>query len=182
MRKHVRARSRRRTPPCAPAATGAPEALEEKPASWATADAAARAAAQLNEELLTCPRASRCTPSSRRSWSAAKTSTRAASTGATPSRSRSASLLRDGVPIRLTGQDSERGTFAHRHAVLHDVATGETFTPAGAPPDAMASFEIHNSPLSENACLGFEYGYSVTQPDALVIWEAQFGDFATARR
>ncbi len=89
-----------------------------------------------------------------------------------------ASLLRNGVPIRLTGQDSERGTFAHRHAVLHDVKTGETYTPMQYVPGAQASFEIHNSPLSENACLGFEYGYSITESDALVIWEAQFGDFA----
>jgi 2-oxoglutarate dehydrogenase E1 component len=89
-----------------------------------------------------------------------------------------ASLLRNGVPIRLTGQDSERGTFAHRHAVLHDVQTGETYAPIQYVPGAEASFEIHNSPLSENACLGFEYGYSITESDALVIWEAQFGDFA----
>ncbi len=88
------------------------------------------------------------------------------------------SLLRDGVPIRLTGQDSERGTFAHRHAVLHDVHTGETYVPMQHVPGAQASFEVHNSPLSENACLGFEYGYSITESDALVIWEAQFGDFA----
>ena len=88
------------------------------------------------------------------------------------------SLLQNGVPIRLTGQDSERGTFAHRHAVLHDVRTGETFAPLQHVPGAAASFEIHNSPLSENACLAFEYGYSITESDALVIWEAQFGDFA----
>src|SRR6185437_14956849 len=88
------------------------------------------------------------------------------------------SLLVEGVPIRLTGQDSERGTFAHRHAVLHDVHTGETYVPMQHVPGAQASFEVHNSPLSENACLGFEYGYSITESDALVIWEAQFGDFA----
>jgi 2-oxoglutarate dehydrogenase E1 component len=87
------------------------------------------------------------------------------------------SLLVEGIPIRLTGQDTERGTFSHRHAVLHDVHTGETFTPLQNLDDATASFEIHNSPLSEYACLGFEYGYSIAAPDALVLWEAQFGDF-----
>jgi 2-oxoglutarate dehydrogenase E1 component len=87
------------------------------------------------------------------------------------------SLLVEGIPIRLTGQDTERGTFSHRHAVLHDVQTGETFTPLQNLDDATASFEIYNSPLSEYACLGFEYGYSVAAPEALVLWEAQFGDF-----
>jgi 2-oxoglutarate dehydrogenase E1 component len=87
------------------------------------------------------------------------------------------SLLVEGIPIRLTGQDSERGTFSHRHAVLHDVNTGETFTPLQNLDAQAASFEIFNSPLSEYACLGFEYGYSVAAPEALVLWEAQFGDF-----
>ena len=89
-----------------------------------------------------------------------------------------ASLLVDGIPIRITGQDTERGTFSHRHAVLHDVNTGATFTPMQHLDEAAASFEIHNSPLSEYACLGFEYGYSAAAPEALVLWEAQFGDFA----
>jgi 2-oxoglutarate dehydrogenase E1 component len=88
-----------------------------------------------------------------------------------------ASLLVDGIPIRLTGQDTERGTFSHRHAVLHDVNTGATFTPMQHLDEAAASFEIHNSPLSEYACVGFEYGYSAAAPEALVLWEAQFGDF-----
>ena len=88
-----------------------------------------------------------------------------------------ASLLTEGIPIRLTGQDTERGTFSHRHAVLHDQRTGETFAPIQHLPDAGASMEIYNSPLSEYACLGFEYGYAVAAPDALVLWEAQFGDF-----
>ncbi|HWX10004.1 MAG TPA: 2-oxoglutarate dehydrogenase E1 component, partial [Gaiellaceae bacterium] len=88
-----------------------------------------------------------------------------------------ASLLVDGIPIRLTGQDTERGTFSHRHAVLHDVNTGATFTPMQHLVEASASFEIHNSPLSEYACVGFEYGYSAAAPEALVLWEAQFGDF-----
>jgi 2-oxoglutarate dehydrogenase E1 component len=88
-----------------------------------------------------------------------------------------ASLLVEGIPVRLTGQDTERGTFSHRHAVLHDVRTGETYTPLQHLDDATASFEVFNSPLSEYACLGFEYGYSVAAPEALVLWEAQFGDF-----
>jgi 2-oxoglutarate dehydrogenase E1 component len=87
------------------------------------------------------------------------------------------SLLVEGIPIRLTGQDTERGTFSHRHAVLHDVLTGETYTPLQNVDEQTASFEIYNSPLSEYACLGFEYGYSVAAPEALVLWEAQFGDF-----
>jgi 2-oxoglutarate dehydrogenase E1 component len=88
-----------------------------------------------------------------------------------------ASLLVDGIPIRLSGQDTERGTFAHRHAVLHDQRTGETHVPIQGLTDAKASFEIYNSPLSEYACLGFEYGYAIAAPEALVLWEAQFGDF-----
>ncbi len=89
-----------------------------------------------------------------------------------------ASILAEGTPIRLTGQDSERGTFTQRHAVLHDVETGEQFNSLQALPQARASFDIYNSPLSENAVLGFEYGYSIHAPDTLVLWEAQFGDFA----
>jgi len=88
-----------------------------------------------------------------------------------------ASLLTDGTPIRLTGQDSERGTFSHRHAVIHDARTNAKHVPLQHLPGATASFEIHNSPLSEYACLGFEYGYGFEIPNALVLWEAQFGDF-----
>jgi 2-oxoglutarate dehydrogenase E1 component len=88
-----------------------------------------------------------------------------------------ATLLVDGIPIRLTGQDTERGTFSHRHAVLHDVETGATHAPLQHLDDAGAAFEIYNSPLSEYACVGFEYGYSAAAPEALVLWEAQFGDF-----
>ena len=88
-----------------------------------------------------------------------------------------ASLLTEGIPIRLSGQDTERGTFSHRHAVLHDQRTGETYAPIQNLPEASASMELYNSPLSEYACLGFEYGYAVAAPDALVLWEAQFGDF-----
>ena len=88
-----------------------------------------------------------------------------------------ATLLVDGISIRLSGQDSERGTFAHRHAVLHDPRSGELHVPLQALPEAGAAFEIYNSPLSEYACLGFEYGYSVAAPESLVLWEAQYGDF-----
>lgn len=88
-----------------------------------------------------------------------------------------ASLLASGVPIRLSGQDTERGTFSHRHAVLHDPNTNAEYIPLQHIAGAQASFEIHNSPLSEYACLGFEYGYAAAVPKALVLWEAQFGDF-----
>jgi 2-oxoglutarate dehydrogenase E1 component len=88
-----------------------------------------------------------------------------------------ASLLVEGIPIRLTGQDTERGTFSHRHLVLHDAHTGAQHAPIKHLSEAAASFEAYNSPLSEYAALGFEYGYSVTAPEALVLWEAQFGDF-----
>ncbi|HMD11230.1 MAG TPA: multifunctional oxoglutarate decarboxylase/oxoglutarate dehydrogenase thiamine pyrophosphate-binding subunit/dihydrolipoyllysine-residue succinyltransferase subunit, partial [Marmoricola sp.] len=87
------------------------------------------------------------------------------------------SLLVEGIPVRLTGQDTERGTFSHRHLVLHDARNGQAYAPIQNLNEAAASFEIHNSPLSEEACLGFEYGYSVAAPEALVAWEAQFGDF-----
>ena len=88
-----------------------------------------------------------------------------------------AALLREGTPIRLSGQDTVRGTFSQRHAGLWDARTGERHVPLQHLPGARASFELHNSPLSEYACLGFEYGYAVTAPDALVLWEAQYGDF-----
>ncbi len=91
-----------------------------------------------------------------------------------------ASLLDQGVHIRLTGQDTERGTFSHRHLVLHDEKTGLPYSPMQNLPSAKAPFELYNSPLSETACLGFEYGYSSATPSALVLWEAQFGDFGNA--
>ena len=89
-----------------------------------------------------------------------------------------ASLLVDGTPIRLTGQDTERGTFSQRHLVVHDVRTGKRHAPIQHLSDVQVPFELYNSPLSEYACLGFEYGYAVEAQDALVLWEAQFGDFA----
>jgi 2-oxoglutarate dehydrogenase E1 component len=88
-----------------------------------------------------------------------------------------ASILADGISIRLTGEDVERGTFSHRHAVFHDVETGRVHVPLQALPQATAAFEVHNSPLTENAVIGFEYGYNIQQPSRLVIWEAQYGDF-----
>jgi 2-oxoglutarate decarboxylase len=89
-----------------------------------------------------------------------------------------ASLLTEGIPIRLTGQDTERGTFSQRHMVLHDPKTGQEHCAMQHLPGANAPMELHNSPLSETACLGFEYGYSQEAPETLVLWEAQFGDFA----
>jgi 2-oxoglutarate dehydrogenase E1 component len=88
-----------------------------------------------------------------------------------------ASILEDGIAIRLTGEDVERGTFSQRHAVLHDSANGAEHTPLAALPSARASFEIHNSPLSENAAIGFELGYNIQEPRRLVVWEGQYGDF-----
>jgi 2-oxoglutarate dehydrogenase E1 component len=91
-----------------------------------------------------------------------------------------ASILADGTPIRMTGQDTERGTFSQRHAVLRDPNTSREFTPLQNLPDARASFAVYNSPLSENAVLGFEYGYSMHARGTLVLWEAQYGDFANS--
>jgi multifunctional 2-oxoglutarate metabolism enzyme len=91
-----------------------------------------------------------------------------------------ASLLTEGTPVRLTGQDTERGTFSQRHLVLHDAKTGQAFCPIQNLGGALAPMELHNSPLSELACMGFEYGYSQEAPETLVLWEAQFGDFVNS--
>jgi 2-oxoglutarate dehydrogenase E1 component len=88
-----------------------------------------------------------------------------------------ASLLVDGTPVRLTGQDSQRGTFNQRHSVMVDMETEVRYTPLEHMTPTQARFEVHNSLLSEAACLGYEYGYSRDYPEALVLWEAQFGDF-----
>ncbi len=88
------------------------------------------------------------------------------------------SLLMEGTPVRLAGQDSQRGTFVQRHAVLIDKVTGVEWTPLHHLQSDQAKFWVYNSLLSEYAAMGFEYGYSVERPDALVLWEAQFGDFA----
>jgi 2-oxoglutarate dehydrogenase E1 component len=88
------------------------------------------------------------------------------------------SLLLEGTPVRLAGQDTGRGTFSHRHAVLHDVETGATWVPLDHVREGQARFQILDSMLSENAVLGFEFGMSLADPHRLVAWEAQFGDFA----
>lgn len=88
-----------------------------------------------------------------------------------------ASLLEEGIAVRLTGEDTERGTFSQRHSVFHDIGSGRSFVPLQALPQAKAAFEVRNSALSENAVLGFEYGYCIQQREQLVIWEAQYGDF-----
>ena len=88
-----------------------------------------------------------------------------------------AAILQDGIPIRLTGEDSARGTYSQRHAVFYDTESGGTHIPLQTFPQAGASFEILNSPLSEAGAVGFEVGYNVQSPDRLVLWEAQYGDF-----
>lgn len=88
-----------------------------------------------------------------------------------------ATILSEGIAIRFTGEDVERGTFSHRHAVWRDLRSGRKHTPLHTIPQAQAAFDIHNSPLSENGAIGFEYGYSVMKPEQLVIWEGQYGDF-----
>src|SRR5690606_4015036 len=89
-----------------------------------------------------------------------------------------ASLVDSEYKVRITGQDVGRGTFSHRHAVLHNQNTGKTWVPLTKISESQRKFVIYDSILSEEAVLAFEYGYATTRPDALVIWEAQFGDFA----
>jgi 2-oxoglutarate dehydrogenase E1 component len=89
-----------------------------------------------------------------------------------------ASLVTEGYAVRLSGQDARRGTFSHRHAVLHDHVTGRLYTPLARMVEGQARFEVWDSPLSEAGVLGFDFGYSQDYPDGLVVWEAQFGDFA----
>jgi 2-oxoglutarate dehydrogenase E1 component len=88
-----------------------------------------------------------------------------------------ASILEDGIAVRFTGEDVERGTFSHRHAVFHDFNTGDRDVPLQRIPQARAAFEIYNSPLTECATIGFEVGYNLQAPGRMVIWEAQYGDF-----
>ena len=87
-------------------------------------------------------------------------------------------LVAEGYPVRLSGQDSGRGTFSQRHSVLIDQSTEERYIPLNNLAEGQALFEVHDSPLSEFAVLGYEYGYSLAEPKALTVWEAQFGDFA----
>jgi 2-oxoglutarate dehydrogenase E1 component len=89
-----------------------------------------------------------------------------------------ATLVAEGHPVRLSGQDAERGTFTHRHSVLNDFETGERYAPFNHVKDKQAPYTVHNSHLSETGVMGFEYGFSLALPQALTIWEAQFGDFA----
>ena len=89
-----------------------------------------------------------------------------------------ASLSLDGYRVRLSGQDSIRGTFSHRHSAFYDTEDGHSYFPLKNLSAEQMPIEIYNSPLSEAGVLGFEYGYSLGYPDALVLWEAQFGDFA----
>lgn len=88
-----------------------------------------------------------------------------------------ATILSEGTPIRLTGEDVKRGTFSHRHAVLFDNKTGDEYSPLQTFEQSKAAFEVYNSPLTESATIGFEYGYNIERPERLVVWEAQFGDF-----
>ena len=136
---------------------------------------------ELNEALLTFPDDfslnEKLTRAMKRRQQALADSAEAAVDWATAEDLALASILADGTAIRFTGQDAERGTFSQRHAVFHDEANGKKFIPLQALPQARAAFEIHNSPLSENAALGFEVGYNVQEPARLVIWEAQYGDF-----
>jgi 2-oxoglutarate dehydrogenase E1 component len=144
-----------------------------------TTAVAADSLAELNEELLRTPEEFTVHPKLARQLERRRTAM--AEGGVDWGHAESlayASLIVDGIPVRLTGQDVQRGTFAQRHLVLHDVHTGETFTPMQHLDDAGASFEVFNSPLSEYACMGFEYGYSIAAPESLVLWEAQYGDFA----
>lgn len=89
-----------------------------------------------------------------------------------------ATLLTQGYPVRITGQDVGRGTFSHRHAVLYNQKTAKSYRPLQHLGEGQARFRIYDSLLSEEAVLAFEYGYATTRPQGLVVWEAQFGDFA----
>ena len=89
-----------------------------------------------------------------------------------------ASLLNDHIHIRLSGQDSRRGTFSHRHSMWMDQTNAGKYFPLSHLKQGQGLFDVYNSPLSEYAVLGFEFGYSLMSPEALIIWEAQFGDFS----
>jgi 2-oxoglutarate dehydrogenase E1 component len=133
----------------------------------------------INEELLTWPEGFSAHPTLKRTLARRKEGLH---TGAIDWGHAEAlafgSLIEDGIAVRLSGQDSERGTFSHRQAVLHDVKTGETLVPLAHLRHGKAPFRVYNSPLSELGVLGFEYGFSVAASRDLVLWEAQYGDFA----
>jgi len=159
----------------------APEPVKQPPANGAPVDTrvAAQVLLSINEQVLTVPEDFTSHPKLVRQFERRRA---ALAPGgdidwATGESLAFGSLLIAGTPIRLTGEDTERGTFSQRHLVLHDPKTGGSYTPLNHLVGARASFEVYNSPLSEFACVGFEYGYSASAPDALVLWEAQFGDF-----
>jgi 2-oxoglutarate dehydrogenase E1 component len=132
----------------------------------------------LNEQLLTWPSTFKLHPTIQRTLPRRREALQDAIDWGHAEALAFASLLTDGIGIRLTGQDAERGTFSHRQVVLHDANNGDLYTPLAKLPQARAPFEIYNSPLSETAVLGFEYGFSVAAgPSDVVMWEAQFGDF-----
>ena len=132
----------------------------------------------LNEQLLTWPSTFKLHPTIQRTLPRRREALQDAIDWGHAEALAFASLVTDGVGVRLTGQDAERGTFSHRQVVLHDTNTGEEYTPLAKLPQARAAFEIYNSPLSETAVLGFEYGFSLASGNTdLVLWEAQFGDF-----
>jgi 2-oxoglutarate dehydrogenase E1 component len=132
----------------------------------------------LNEQLLTWPSTFKLHPTIQRTLPRRREALQDAIDWGHGEALAFASLLTDGIGVRITGQDAERGTFSHRLAVLHDANNGEVYTPLRNLPQAKAPFEVYNSPLAETAVLGFEYGFSVAcGATDLVIWEAQFGDF-----
>ncbi|WCK56915.1 2-oxoglutarate dehydrogenase E1 component [Aneurinibacillus sp. Ricciae_BoGa-3] len=136
--------------------------------------------AQLNKELLTWPQEFSVYPKLEKILKRREQALETSIDWAHAETLAFATILADGTPIRMTGQDIERGTFAQRHVVLHDYKTGKTFTPLQHLKDAKASYAVYNSPLSEASVLAFEYGYDVLAKNTLVLWEAQFGDFANA--
>lgn len=156
------------------------EALTEEEADWREALAAPGVdrLRELNEVIFSWPEGFTPFPKLGRQLERRKSSIEDAIDWAHAESLAFASLLTEGVPIRLSGEDSERGTFSQRHLVLHDENTGEKWTALKHVSPDQAQFQVWNSPLSEAAVLGFEYGYSATATDTLVLWEAQFGDFA----
>jgi 2-oxoglutarate dehydrogenase E1 component len=133
----------------------------------------------LNEEMLTWPEGFKLHPTLQRTLTRRREGLRTGAIDWGHAEALAfASLLVDGTGVRLSGQDAERGTFSHRQAVLHDVETGATYTPLAHLQGGQGLFEIYNSPLSELAVLGFEYGFSTVAPHDLTLWEAQYGDFA----
>jgi 2-oxoglutarate dehydrogenase E1 component len=156
------------------------DALTEEETGWREALAAPGAdrLRELNEQIFSWPDGFTPFPKLARQLERRKSSIEEAIDWAHAESLAFASLLTERVPIRLSGEDSQRGTFSQRHLVLHDSNTGEKWTALKHLSPEQAQFQVWNSPLSEAAVLGFEYGYSATATDTLVLWEAQFGDFA----